>query len=255
MLKAPAKKILAMVLEVEDLGAGLARLELGAAGLGAAVVAGRFAMLSAIARPDCILLRPFSYFSRTGPDQVGFLLKDVGAGTHSLIHARKGDPVHVLGPLGSTFPCVPGVVWAVAGGVGAAPFGMITEDAPWTVLFGARTAAEAGFAHALQARGAHVVLATDDGSAGFAGSVVALLRNRLQVEPNPAALYTCGPTAMMRAVAHVARDFGIVCYASLEERMGCGIGICRGCAHRDAGGTWRCICVDGPVYDAREIFA
>jgi dihydroorotate dehydrogenase electron transfer subunit len=248
------KKRPAQVVAVEPLGPSIGRLDLEGEGVGLGVVAGRFAMLEAVGRPDCILLRPFSYFGADGPHRISFLLKDVGAGTGALLRARRGDTVQVLGPLGSTYPAPQAQVWAVAGGVGAAPFGLLPQKFPWKVLFGARTQHEAGFAHALQMRGATVQLATDDGSAGFHGSVLALLEAQLDREAPPQALYTCGPTAMMSAVARLAQARRLVCYASLEERMGCGIGICRGCAHRDAQGGWRCICVDGPVYNAAEIF-
>jgi dihydroorotate dehydrogenase electron transfer subunit len=250
----PLKKRPAQVVGVEPLGPSIGRLDLEGEDIGAGVVAGRFAMVEAVGRPDCILLRPFSYFGADGPHRISFLLKDIGAGTGALLRARPGTTVQVLGPLGSTYPAPQGEVWAVAGGVGAAPFGLVPKELPWKVLFGARTQQEAGFARALQQRGATVQLATDDGSAGFHGSVLALLEEQLDSCAPPQALYTCGPTAMMAAVAQLARQRSLVCYASLEERMGCGIGICRGCAHRDAQGGWRCICVDGPVYNAAEIF-
>jgi dihydroorotate dehydrogenase electron transfer subunit len=143
----------------------------------------------------------------------------------------------------------------VAGGVGAAPFGELASAAGARILLGARTAAEAGFARALAEVGGEVTLATDDGSEGFSGSVVGLLAAELATWGPPAAIYTCGPTAMMAAVVEVARRAGVPSWVSLEERMGCGIGICRGCAHRDASGGLRCICDDGPVYEGELIFA
>lgn len=243
------------VVEVIPLGRGLGRVDIEGENFGHDVAPGRFSMVEAPGRPDCILLRPYSYFTLVGEHRIGLLVKDVGKGTHGLLTAQPGDPVVVLGPLGTAFPVVSGSVWMVAGGVGAAPFGMPFEASlRATVLFGARTESESGFAQALRDVGADVALATDDGSAGLHGSVVDLLQHKLAAEGAPSAIFTCGPTAMMERVAAVARRAGLPCYASLEERMGCGIGVCRGCAHRDATGGWRCICEDGPVYDAAEIF-
>jgi dihydroorotate dehydrogenase electron transfer subunit len=244
----------ARVVAVESLGPGLGRIDLEAEGLAQCVTPGRFAMVAAPGRPDCILLRPYSYYATHGDDVISLLVKSVGKGTAGLLAARAGDPVAVVGPLGSQFPDPPPTCWAVAGGVGAAPFGVLKHRPGIEVLFGARTVGESGFATALQGLGATLHLATDDGSAGFHGSVVALLEARLGRGERPGAVYTCGPTGMMAAVARVARAHDVPCWASLEERMGCGIGVCRGCAHRDAAGGWRCICVDGPVYDARVIF-
>jgi dihydroorotate dehydrogenase electron transfer subunit len=230
----------------------LARVDLEGEGIGLGVEPGRFAMVEAPGRLDCVLLRPYSYFVANGPDHIGLLIKDVGKGTGALVKAVPATPCVLFGPLGSRFPSPEGDTWMVAGGVGAAPFGVFGEGT--RVLFGARSVAEAGFADALRAVGATVDLATDDGSAGFAGSVVGLLAARLEAE-RPSAVYTCGPTQMMAAVVDTARRAGVPAWVSLEERMGCGIGICRGCAHPDASGGTRCICDDGPVYDADVIFA
>ena len=249
------RKRLAKVVEVVSLGQGLGRLVLEGSGIGAGVSPGRFAMIEAPGRADCVLLRPFSYFTAEGSDRVGLLVKSVGKGTQALLAAQPGDPVAILGPLGSAFPTPKGTCWAVAGGVGAAPFGVMQHRPGIRVLFGARTVHESGFAKALRDRGAEVHLSTNDGSSGFRGNVVEMLRDSLKKEAAPDAIYTCGPGVMMEAVAAVAKQHHIACYASLEERMGCGIGVCRGCAHRDAVGGWRCICVDGPVYDAKEIFS
>ena len=240
---------------VAVLGPDLGRVDIVGEGLGRGVSSGQFAMVEAVGRPDRILLRPYSYFLLPSVDAMSLLVKAVGFGTRGLLQATTGDEVGVLGPLGTAFPPVRGTCWAVAGGVGAAPFGMQAREAGFRVLFGARSEREAGFARALADEGAVVELATDDGSSGFHGSVVDLLAHKLAHERPPDAIYTCGPSAMMQAVAAQARRLGIAAWASLEARMGCGIGICRGCAHSDASGAWRCICVDGPVYPCEEIFS
>jgi dihydroorotate dehydrogenase electron transfer subunit len=219
------------------------RIDLAAPGIGEDVWPGRFAMVSA-ARPDCILPRPYSYLCADGPDRVSFLVKIVGKGTAALAKAQV--PVQVLGPLGNRFPARSDA-WCVAGGVGLAP---LVRQPCSRVLFGGRTAADCTAARTLLPA---VEVATDDGSAGQRGTVVDLLREALH-KARPTAILTCGPTRMMAAVCHLARDHGIDAFVSLEERMACGIGICRGCAHADASGSWRCICVDGPVYRGDEIF-
>lgn len=249
-----AARRVARVTGVQNLGPGLARVDLEGEGVGVGVAPGRFCMVEAPGRPDCILLRPFSYFRATSSNQIALLIKEVGTGTRALNNAAPGTEVAILGPLGNRFPAVDSAVWAVGGGVGAAPFGAIAQAEGLRILFGARNAGEAGFAAALREAGATVDLATDDGSEGFAGTVVELLGTRL-VDERPGAIFTCGPAPMMAAVARLARANNIPCWVSLEERMGCGIGICRGCSHPDAFGGWRCICVDGPVFRAEEIFA
>ena len=77
--------------------------------------------------------------------------------------------------------------------------------------------------------------------------------------PETVRLLACGPDAMMQAVAQVARDRDLDCWLSLETYMGCGVGICNGCAVMTEPegelGDWpvaKC-CVDGPVFPARAI--
>ena len=70
-------------------------------------------------------------------------------------------------------------------------------------------------------------------------------------------VFACGPTPMLKAVAQVARRFGVPAQVSLEEFMACAIGGCAGCAVpvvTDAGLAMKRVCVDGPVFDANAVF-
>jgi dihydroorotate dehydrogenase electron transfer subunit len=40
---------------------------------------------------------------------------------------------------------------------------------------------------------------------------------------------------------------------SLDSRMACGIGVCRGCVKEGTGGRNLCVCADGPVFDSRQV--
>jgi dihydroorotate dehydrogenase electron transfer subunit len=110
-------------------------------------------------------------------------------------------------------------------------------------------------------RGATTFLATDDGSAGFRGPVTAALETYLDGpgRGEPAALYGCGPKAMLKCLAQIAAERELPCEISLERHMGCGVGVCLSCVakRRDAGAprgwTYRLTCRDGPVMDAHEI--
>ena len=61
---------------------------------------------------------------------------------------------------------------------------------------------------------------------------------------------------MMRGVARLAEERGILCYVSMEERMACGVGACLGCAckTKDKNGDPQIsrVCLNGPVFDAKE---
>ena len=61
---------------------------------------------------------------------------------------------------------------------------------------------------------------------------------------------------MLRALAALARRWGVPCHLSLETPMACGVGICFSCVTkvRTADGwDYRRVCVDGPVFGAAEL--
>lgn len=71
-------------------------------------------------------------------------------------------------------------------------------------------------------------------------------------------LLACGPTPMLKALAGIVEAQGIKTQLSLEQRMGCGVGACLGCAFpvkadTPAGYTYKRVCHDGPVFWAHEV--
>ena len=64
---------------------------------------------------------------------------------------------------------------------------------------------------------------------------------------------------MLRAVQAYAKERGIECYISMEERMACGIGACLACvcqsAKVDAHSQVKNkrVCKDGPVFLSTEV--
>jgi dihydroorotate dehydrogenase electron transfer subunit len=73
------------------------------------------------------------------------------------------------------------------------------------------------------------------------------------VEPQGTTLYACGPLPMLRAAAALAVERGWRCLVSVEEHMGCGYGVCRGCVVPAGGGGHLTACQDGPVLSAEAI--
>jgi len=70
-------------------------------------------------------------------------------------------------------------------------------------------------------------------------------------------VFACGPTPMLEAVAKLARAFDLPCQVALEEYMACGIGGCAGCTvllTTPDGPAMKRVCVDGPVFDARQVY-
>lgn len=213
-----------------------------AAAVAADVRAGQFVNLG-LGR-GFMLRRPFSVY-RVAGERIEIVLKAVGAGTAALIEMERGATVSCLGPLGRGFDLSGGAasVALVSGGLGVAPMPLAARDARAagmnvTWVHGARTADEL----CAESDGDTVVLATDDGSSGFAGSVVA-------AAPDADLVLACGPNRMLAAVAERWPDAQV----AVETYMGCGTGVCLGCAVPLKRGGYDRACTEGPVYRAADV--
>jgi dihydroorotate dehydrogenase electron transfer subunit len=182
-----------------------------------------------------------------------------GKGTDWLAKRQAGDVIDMVGPLGHGFPLKERSKRAVliGGGIGSPPLLPIAKHYGdnATVITGFRTASAQILQADFSATGAHTILCTDDGSAGFHGFTSQALEKYLETEICDI-LYTCGPKAMMRGVAKTAHTHGIPCYVSMEERMACGVGACLGCTCRtkdEKGSHHTRVCLNGPVFSASEV--
>ena len=106
------------------------------------------------------------------------------------------------------------------------------------------------------------IVVTDDGSLGVGGHAVDAVTKFLEANPEwrEAQVYACGPHAMLKGVADLARERQMACQVCLEAYMGCGIGVCQACvvAGRSAkdggeGRQYRLVCTEGPVFEAESI--
>ena len=265
-------RALARVVESRDEGGANRRLLLEVPGW-PGFAPGQFAMLSPGAcqktrRTDPLLPRPMaiyrSFESSTPGESAGIevLYRITGRGTALLSEVRSGDRIQLLGPLGCGFPLPEDGRRAilVAGGTGiASVFELALRCAQKdvgsevTVLFGARSSDDLmGFEDFAGLEGVDVQVATEDGSRGVKGLVTELLETAL-ADRAPAQVYACGPTAMMRRAAEVARAHERPCMVSLENNMACGFGVCLGCAAPLAGGGFALVCREGPVFAADAV--
>jgi len=175
----------------------------------------------------------------------------VGPCSKKLGNSKVGEYIFVRGPLGKPFWPV-GKRWLlVGGGYGCAP-----------MRFLARVGVEGGMevesvngarckALLMKSGAGKFHVTTDDGSAGEKGNVMAALEPLLRhSRPKFDCVYSCGPEKMMKAVAEMAKKYGIKSQLSVERYMKCGIGVCGHCAM----GGWLS-CVDGPSMDGEEALA
>jgi dihydroorotate dehydrogenase electron transfer subunit len=164
----------------------------------------------------------------------------------------------LIGPLGSGWRIPEGIAHAlvVAGGLGAAPMGMLVEElarrgVAVTLAQGAPTGDRLLARELFEATCRRTAVATDDGSAGACGFVTTLTDDLLASD-RPDVVYVCGPEAMERIVAAQAAAAGVACQVSLERLMACGVGACLSCVVSTTTGSKRA-CVDGPVFDAADV--
>ncbi|MBN4073278.1 dihydroorotate dehydrogenase electron transfer subunit [Mariprofundus ferrooxydans] len=237
--------------------------------------------------PERALRRPISIMlSNPEKGTVDLLYKAIGEGTHLLSQRKVGDIIPMLGPIGTPFDLsdTSKRYILIGGGVGIPPMIFAadristnpSQDNADCVVF-AGSEVEFPFAlkpslmllpgvsgnailsiTSLEERGIACRLASNAGLYGcYDGHVPNLARDYLAAldaqERQRCVLLSCGPHAMLHAVARVGREFDLPTYLSLEEHMACAIGGCAGCVvktleHGEE--KYRRVCVDGPVFPA-----
>ena len=230
--------------------------------IAATTTPGQFVMLACQRGSNSLLRRPFSVHTVIG-DAISLLYKVVGTGTEMMENFRVGDKVSLLGPLGKSFSvaktkhhCL------VGGGIGMAPLLHLAElikehdpEAKITTLQGGQSSRNILVMEKFEAFG-EVLVSTDDGTEGYHGYVTGLLEQMNDVDM---AVYTVGPTAMMKGVAAIAKDKKWPCQISMEAPMACGMGACLGCSYPRAGNhegveKYVHVCKDGPVFKAEDLW-
>jgi len=189
--------------------------------------------------------------------QWAILYDTVGRGTRWLASRRPGDTVFCWGPLGRGYEpaSTSRHLLLVAGGIGVAPLVWLADEAvargpSVTLVLGGRSADQIFPASKLPPE-VEVVVTTEDGSLGREALATEAFADYLDWCDEA---FACGPNAMFRALAETMRSVKArrPLQALLEENMGCGTGICYGCAIETRRGM-RLVCKDGPMFDLREL--
>lgn len=220
-----------------------------------------------------LLRRPFGIF-RTGfmpadcdtmppKEFIEIIYKVVGSGTDIMQGLHYGDPVELLGPLGTGFDlsATNGDNLLVGGGIGLVPLYMLAESVAnpsrTQLLIGGRSRDDVIAVTEFERLGVKTFVSTEDGSLGDEGLVTKVLEKRLQQTPG-ATVFACGPMPMIRAVRQMCVAKGVDLQVSLEELMACGVGACLGCVvkgtgHSDDAPSYLCTCKVGPVFNAQDL--
>ena len=219
---------------------------------------GQFVNVEIKKATEIFLRRPFSvldvdYEKRT----FSLLVKILGRGSKVLTTYQAGDKISVILPLGRGFsqPDPSDKILLIGGGSGVAPMlflskvcGLKPENVH--ILLGARSKADHIDVSSYRKNG-NFYFTSEDGSLGEKGFVTdhSVYKNELGTFSK---IYTCGPDAMMKAVAKDAAKARAFCEVSLENMMACGFGVCLCCVEKTTSGN-KCVCTDGPVFNINEL--
>lgn len=245
---------------------------------------GQFGMIRLLEHSDVLLRRPMSIYdvrpesngaggrkrSGRGPEVLDFLYKVVGRGTALMAELRPGDRVGLLAPLGHGFFAEDYLAEArqadevlqVAGGIGIAALLLPARELAQAgvrqrLFFGGRTRADVVGVDEFKPYVAGTVLATENGSRGYRGYVTGPLEDYLRRRHGKCFLIlACGPWAMLEATVALAHRYGHRCLVSMENRMGCALGVCLGCSirvHGEGHAAYERVCTEGPVFWAEHV--
>jgi dihydroorotate dehydrogenase electron transfer subunit len=195
--------------------------------------------------------------------RLDFLVDGVGPGTDRLAALEQGEGLLLTGPLGRPFSGLREIgaelagAILVGGGIGVAPLAILRGElsragVPARTLLGFRDRAHAGGLDLFTC--SELRLASEDGHTGHHGLVTDLLAVLLEGDDAAgAAVYACGPPAMLEAVRKMCAEREVAAELAMETPMACGYGACFGCAVPLAGGGYMRLCVDGPVVRGEAI--
>lgn len=205
-----------------------------------------------------LLRRPFGIYSaneKTG--EIKSLYNIKGKGTKILSQKKVGEQISITGPHGNVFDILNSEnnLLLVGGGFGTAPLAFLAEkikNKNISVAIGGRSKELILCEKDFKDLGFKVFISTDDGTYGKKGLVTDLVQDILKKKQIDKVI-TVGPIPMMKVVAKVVEKYKIPCLVTMEERMACGIGACKGCVCKTKKG-YKTVCKNGPVFDAKEVF-
>lgn len=257
------KKVLAEIVKKEMLIENIYKFSIKSEELAKEAKAGQFLEIKVTADVEPLLRRPISIYNVDKEENiVEFIFQVRGRGTEILKNRNVGEYLDILGPLGNgTFSIKEYEnVAIIGGGIGTYPLYELAKELKGkakkvTMYMGFRNkelvTLEKEFSEVVD----ELVLTTDDGSYMKKGYAIEYLKEDYENEKFDA-IFACGPTPMLKAVKEFADSKNVFAEISLEERMGCGVGACLGCATKIIDGDsfkYGHVCKDGPVFNVNRV--
>lgn len=193
-----------------------------------------------------------------------FIFQVKGKGTKILSEKVEGDFIDLIGPLGhgtfeyNNFQNIA----IIGGGIGVFPLYELAKNAKndgknVNIYLGFRNKDFVVLEDDFKELANKLVFTTDDGSYSEKGFAIDFLKKDVE-DGKINCIFACGPLPMLKAVRKYAIEKNIPCQISLEEKMGCGLGVCLGCAVKTAESSsekpeYVHVCKAGPVFEAKDV--
>ncbi len=187
---------------------------------------------------DKNMAKPFSIMSQKG-NIIEFIIKIIGDFTKKLSQKNENDHIFLRGPYGHGF--IEKIdknkkYVLLGGGCGAAPLLHFEEKYP-NLVENIKIGFKENFINK--------IIADEK-------VLIENIENKNPVdwlkENNFENIISCGPKGMFKALKTLNKNT----FVSLEENMGCGIGMCKGCPVETTEGI-KMVCKDGPLFELNEV--
>lgn len=229
---------------------------------------GQFLSIGMPVDRDYLLRRHFSVHqvSRRGgwAGTLEFCFEPEGQGTTWLANARAHGFLDVIGPLGKAFAYPKRLTncLLVAEGHGAASLYFLAQELRARhkrvdMIVGADSQDRIFKPIEGKRLSQTISIVTDDGSLGGRGTVLDVLADAVD-RCGTEVVYAAAKARTLEGVAALCRDRRLPAQVAVEERMGCGFGLCFSCvvpvARKDGSGYDNLrACVDGPVFNPARV--
>lgn len=253
-------KVLAKLVKKEKVIENIYKFSVESKEMASEAKPGQFLEIKVSTGEGAMLRRPISIYNIDKESNIiEFIFMVRGKGTELLAQREVGEEVDILGPLGNGTFSIKDYknVSIIGGGIGIYPLHELAKELKAqgvnvTTYLGFRNKDLVHLESEFEEVSTNLVISTDDGSYGKKGFGIDFLKEDCKAN-KPDAIFACGPLPMLKAVKEFSKENGIYAEISLEERMGCGIGACLGCAVKtvkDEEEKYSHVCKNGPVFDA-----
>lgn len=226
---------------------------------------GQFIEIRVSDNVEPFLRRPISIHNMDKENGIlEFIFQVKGKGTKILSEKVEGDLIDIIGPLGhGTFEYNDFQnIAIIGGGIGVFPLYELAKNAKndgknVNIYLGFRNKDFVVLEDEFKELANELILTTDDGSYSEKGFAIDFLKKDVE-DGKRDCIFACGPLPMLKAVRNYAIEKNIPCQISLEEKMGCGLGVCLGCAVKTAESSsekpeYVHVCKAGPVFEAKDV--